>query len=95
MCTCKEGVNIGCGKLIDYYLLFYVPLKNFSLILRHQPVILLAYAWRSESLSCHICYCLDMGHQLFQSHPKDQVLDSGHSPPFQKFLDPPMVSKKY
>jgi hypothetical protein len=62
-----SSLHTVCNSIVVYaclfvYLLFYVPLKNFSLI------------WREGPLSCHTYF--DTGPRIFRSHPKDRPIKS-------------------
>jgi hypothetical protein len=76
---CARVVLFSSCWLIDY-LMFYVLLKNFSLIWRRKHC-----RWRAEacarrsgplsregSLSCHTC--CDTGPRFLRSHPKDRPI---------------------
>jgi hypothetical protein len=79
----SSDLNLPC-RLIDY-LLFYVPLKNFSLTWRRKHIageelqnfgLYLAFRAFEQggSLSCHTC--CDTGPQFFRSHRKDRPIQS-------------------
>jgi hypothetical protein len=83
--VCQEEFNIAMYRchqtvsiMIDYSL-FYVLLKNFSLIWRRhrwraakfRPMLPLS---REGCLSCHTC--CDTGLRFFRSHTKDRLIQS-------------------
>jgi hypothetical protein len=83
-----EIMSIMSGKL-----LFYVPLKNFSLFISTgeglQNLVLcsaLSHLIRKGSLSCHTC--CDTGPRFFPSHPKDHPILVTHKGTWRTYSNP-------